>query len=275
MNIDAIGCNHKHSGSFLIDRPEGIGDWLLLLVKSPAVFVVGHENIHAVSGSFIIYTPGIPEYYYAETDLYINDWLHFTPDEEDIQLIHRLRIPLNTPIFAYNSKQLASVLKYMMYEFYSGNRYNTETIERCFEMLMFKLAEACSERPDQGKTELFMENAVQTDQRNMLSGRLFEIRQLIHTYPGREWRAADMAEELMISVSYFQHSYKRIFGISVNQDVMKARAEKAAELLENDHGLTVKYIGKFVGYRSDSYFSRHFKSVYGVTPAEYRRQRCK
>lgn len=38
MRMDEIGYNHKHDKTFLIDRPNGAGDWLLLAVKSKAVF---------------------------------------------------------------------------------------------------------------------------------------------------------------------------------------------------------------------------------------------
>lgn len=272
MNIDSIGYNHKHGSDFLIDRPNGIGDWLFLLVRKPAVFKIGNEFIHALSGTFIIYTPETPEYYGAEGDDYIDDWLHFTPLQSEVQLIWDIGIPLNTPVLAHNYKQISSIIRYMMYEKSSGNKFYRKTIDCCFEMLMYKLSEASSGRKNIPKSGLFMD--IMDSQASSLDERLTVIRRNIYDFPGREWRAADMAAELSLSESYFQHIYKRVFGISVNQDVMKSRVEKAAELLKNSPELSAKYIGKFVGYRSDSYFSRHFKSVYGVTPSQYRAGRA-
>ena len=46
MQIYSMGYNNSHGRDFVIDRPKGINSWLLLLIKTPAVFLFdGVETI--------------------------------------------------------------------------------------------------------------------------------------------------------------------------------------------------------------------------------------
>ena len=82
MKCLCVGYHHIHDGRFEVDRPDGSGDWLLLIVKSPAVFCIDGEEIHTKAGSYIIFPLHAPLKYSADGDIYIDDWLHFFPDEE-------------------------------------------------------------------------------------------------------------------------------------------------------------------------------------------------
>lgn len=62
MRMDEIGYNHRHGRSFYIDRPEGTGDWLMLIIKSPAYFRVDGKDIKTSSCAFILYEPGAPQH---------------------------------------------------------------------------------------------------------------------------------------------------------------------------------------------------------------------
>lgn len=233
MRIDAIGYNHKHNSKFLINRPYGSGNYLLLLIKTSAVFRISNEDIYVAPNSFLLYTPDYPQYYYAETNTYIDDWLHFMPENEnETRLISELNIPLNKPVNVSDMEQISSLIKYMIYENNSGNCHYRKTINCCFEILMYKLSEAVSQEPKYLKPKLFMDNASFPEQKVIIIRKMAEIRHTIYSFPSKEWRAKDMARELSISESYFQHLYKKIFGISINKDMMKARAEKQQKCLQ-------------------------------------------
>ena len=38
MKINTIGYHHTHDADFIIERPNGSGDYLLLIIKTPALF---------------------------------------------------------------------------------------------------------------------------------------------------------------------------------------------------------------------------------------------
>ena len=57
VRMDEIGYDHKHDKTFCIDRPNGSGDWLFLIIKTKALFRIGGREIHVKPNSFIMFTP--------------------------------------------------------------------------------------------------------------------------------------------------------------------------------------------------------------------------
>ena len=80
----------------------------------------------------------------------------------------------------------------------------------------------------------------------------------------------NLAESVNLSVSHFQHLFKREVGKSVSQYVRDLRLEKARQLLEESH-LRVKEIQVKVGAISKTHFLRDFKKDFGVTHSQYRK----
>ena len=73
------------------------------------------------------------------------------------------------------------------------------------------------------------------------------------------------------SECYLSRKFREEIGTPVGVYVMKRRLERAADLLR-DNKLTVKEIGERLNFCSPSYFSKHFKAVYGLVPSEWREQ---
>lgn len=256
--MDEIGYNHKHGNDFLIDRPNGAGDWLLLAVKTKGVFRIDGRDVHAPANSFIIYTPEYPEYYHADGDEYADDWIHFGPDEDEEQLIKELEIPLNKVVPVADITQVSSIIRNMCYEQYSANKNRKMTVDMYFRILLYKLNE-CAEAY----------NLASSVNESKYFEKLLWLRECIYRWPAREWSIDDMAEELSLSRSRLQHIYNDTFGVSISKDIIASRNDKARDLLKNPE-LSISEISSIVGYGNPSYFNRQFKSAFGMTPTEYR-----
>lgn len=258
MRMDEIGYNHKHTPDFLIDRPNGAGDWLFLIIKTPAVFRIGGLDRKVPKNSFILYTPEYPEYYHPDHCEYCDDWMHFGPDDNELALMQALEIPLNTPVALSDIADISTIIRNMCYEQYSANLHRTETVDLYFRMLIYKLHEKTAAQTDATKIseQLYFE-------------KLMWIRESIYRWPGREYTIDDMANDLSLSRSRFQHLYSETFGISISQDLIKSRMDKAAELLKRSD-MPVKDIGSIVGYPNSAYFVRLFKKHFGLTPQQFR-----
>ena len=74
-----------------------------------------------------------------------------------------------------------------------------------------------------------------------------------------------------MSRSYFQHLYKRLFGVSVVSDIITARVEHGKYLLSGSD-ISVREVSQECGYKNDVQFMRQFKTLTGMTPSEYRKQ---
>lgn len=259
MRMDEIGYHHRHDETFLIDRPDGAGDWLFLAIKSPALFRIDGKDVKVKPNSFILYTPEYPEYYHADNEEYIDDWIHFGPNEEEEALIRQL-LPLDKPVYLGDISSVSKIVRNMCYEFYSAHIHRQQTVDLYLKMLVYKVHELIELRqPSQGFAE------------TLYGERLMWIRECIYRWPCRDWSIDAVAEELALSRSRFQHLYSDTFGTSVSQDLILSRIQYATNLLKHSE-MSIEEIATTCLYSTSSYFVRQFKKVMGVTPSAYRKQ---
>ncbi|WP_297958195.1 AraC family transcriptional regulator [uncultured Ruminococcus sp.] len=258
MRMVEIGYNHRHGRNFCIDRPNGTESWLMLIVKTPAHFRINGKDIRTSSHSFIIFRADTPQYYYPASNEYFDDWMHFFPDEHEQQMMAELNIPLDRPVDITDITEMSEMIRSMCFEHYSSNSFKEKSIDLYFRLLMYKTSE-----------KLKKKETISDRPEGIYSEKLLWIRQSIYRWPGRDYSIDDMAKELSLSRSRFQHLYTETFGVSVNKDVINSRLNKAAELLRTTD-LSVKEVGVNVGYSNTSYFVKLFGSSYGLTPLQFR-----
>ena len=81
----------------------------------------------------------------------------------------------------------------------------------------------------------------------------------------------DAAQNLYMSTSYFCRVFKKAFGCSFSEYLLAYRLEKAKMLLCNTNDSVIE-ISLKTGFNSCSYFSKMYKSYFGVSPLTYRRE---
>lgn len=81
----------------------------------------------------------------------------------------------------------------------------------------------------------------------------------------------DIAAVCGINRSYFGKIFRNSIGRSPQEFLMNYRMVKATELLKLT-SLSIAEIGSAVGYENQLHFSRAFKTIYGVSPREWRNQ---
>ncbi len=79
-----------------------------------------------------------------------------------------------------------------------------------------------------------------------------------------------VAQELGVTSSYLSRLFKEEFQCTLKAYLTKARVEKAAKLLANTD-VSIKDVSDRMKYNSAAYFSRQFKEVMNLTPAQYRK----
>lgn len=81
----------------------------------------------------------------------------------------------------------------------------------------------------------------------------------------------DIAAVCGINRSYFGKIFRKSIGRSPQEFLMNYRMAKATELLKLT-SLSIADIGSAVGYENQLHFSRAFKTIYGISPREWRNQ---
>lgn len=260
MFVNKIGYHHKHDLDFKIDRPNGSGDYLLLLVKSTGIFWIGGIPQEAIAGSMILYKKGTAQLYASNGEEYINDWIHFDFNEGEEKMIQELGIPCDTLIGLGDLHGMSMLVKNICYEFYSSNQFRNESIQSYLRLILYKLSEKIHYR----------DKEISSDYHEKMS----LIRSQIYSSPQIDWNIERMAKQLQISRSHMEHTYKAVFGLSPMQEVIESRVSYGKYLLSST-SMPVTQIAEYCGYHSDIHFMRQFRQKTGMTPSEFRKSELK
>lgn len=256
MTINNVGFEHRHDSDFCINRPSGWGDYLLLVLKSRSIFTLNNKDIVLPENTVFIYDINTPQYYRSYNgEQFANDWIHFLFQNDELKRFKELDIPMNTPIFIDNITNISFFIKCISTEKYSDNKYKDDTIDCYMKLLFYKLSE-------------FIHN----DQNSIADSNyelLATIKNKIYSKPYEHRTIEGSAHEVRMSTSSFQHLYKKLFGISFINDLIKSRIEYAKWHLTQT-GVSIKRVSEICGYNNQTHFFRQFKATTGMTPQEYR-----
>jgi len=257
MIINNVGYNHCHDADFFIERSEGSGDYLLLLLKTDSIFTIDGKDITVPKNSVFIYPKGRPQYYRClPQHVFENDWLHFdfSTAEKEYDFISK-KIPFETPV-QMNLNFLSYCIKSISYEKNSNHPYKEQSIRSYIFLMFIKILEQYQNSEEYRSGEQY----------EMMS----TIRNKIYAEPYIP-RSVDWAShEVRMSRSAFQHSYKKLFGVSYIQDFINSKISYSKMLLTSTN-LTIEEVAKQCGYRSYVHFARQFKEHTGISPSEYRK----
>lgn len=101
--------------------------------------------------------------------------------------------------------------------------------------------------------------------------RLHHIMNRILQNPEANHSLEELAAEAGITPSHFCRVFRKATGISPHQYVMKAKLDRAQQMLVQSD-LAMATIADFLGFTSQSHFTRAFRQFAGQTPSDFRRR---
>ena len=251
MTIHNLGYHFQHENGFTINRPNGSGDWVLLIIPTAAFFVLNGETVHSEPNCIMLYRKGTPQLYGSDNTVFVNHWIHFDLTDEEFDQLIEMNIPFDIPFPCGDTTVFAQIIKSMYMEKYSINRYKDESLLLYFKLLWIKINERLQSTSPARSFPYY--------------DKISRIRSMIYRNPTEERSIFSLSKEIMLSESYFQHLYKQIFGVSVMQDVISARIEHGKYLLANTDD-SIADIAAHCGYRSDVHFMRQFNRSSALPP---------
>ncbi|MGN0648503.1 MAG: helix-turn-helix domain-containing protein [Oscillospiraceae bacterium] len=250
--IDRMGCGSRHDGDFVFDRSMGYDGYLVLFVKTKAIFVINGQQIETEPETFIIYDKHTPQWYRACEECYINDWIQFSCTE---QLSSEIPIVFDTPLYI---GQNINVSQY--FQLIADCYYRTNNSQAAGHLIQAMLSDVFS-RPSHAHFSV-------AHYRELL-----DLRRKIYAQPTDDWSVDKMAAMMNVSTPYLHMLYKQAFGTTCTADVIQSRIEQAQRYLAYTN-MTVEEIAFKSGYKSAVHFSRQFKSVTGCSPIQWRKAQC-
>ncbi|HEX7852235.1 MAG TPA: AraC family transcriptional regulator [Sphingobium sp.] len=103
------------------------------------------------------------------------------------------------------------------------------------------------------------------------SYRLHHIMERVRERPQDSHTLEEMASQAGVTASHFCRIFRKATGVSPHQYVMKARLDRAQHLLvQSDMALAT--IADFLGFTSQSHFTRAFRQFVGEPPSDFRKR---
>ncbi|MCR5742331.1 MAG: AraC family transcriptional regulator [Lachnospiraceae bacterium] len=256
IKIHAVAYQYVNLGGIDVVRPQGSGDYLLVFLRCNAEVMMDGSYTPVEEGNFILYKKGQPQIYRKLDGHYINDWMHFNVDPYD-DYFEKLGLPCGVPFKINDSREITNIISDLMTEFFRVGGSHERILDQMADTMFMKLSDIY-QFEKQNSPEL-------TD----YFYRLSSLRKSILDFSYRPQSAADVAEELHISVSYLQHLYRDFFNTTLNADMIKGRVDHAARLLTSGM-YTVSQVAVMCGYDNIEHFSRQFKKLKNVAPSRWR-----
>jgi signal transduction histidine kinase/DNA-binding response OmpR family regulator/ligand-binding sensor domain-containing protein len=152
---------------------------------------------------------------------------------------------------------------------YIGKPFHSKTLlVRCNNIIRNRMLmqRRLTEHPDVDLSSLALNSLDQ----NLLKRINQVIDQHLHD---PEFDVDKLAADAGVSRSSLFTKFKALTGITPNDYIRNKRLKRAAVLLRDQPELRVVEIAEQLGFGSPVYFSRIFKARYGVSPAQYRKER--
>lgn len=255
MKVSNTGYNNCHESNFHAERPLGVGEYLLLIIRSPARIVLEGENRYIKGNNVILYHKDTPQYFYGHNATFVNDWVQFDMDEEELSFVRDMGIPFDTITGFADVQPLSLLVKLLYTERWSHYPNAEETNTLLMRLLILKLADLISTEKKTFTT---------------LSDKIKRLRDNIFTSPNQDWSVATIAKMIGISPSYLHTKYKQQFGTTIKNDVITSRLEYSKFMLKNTKSPIIS-IAHQSGYENELQFMCIFKKKTGMTPSQYRK----
>lgn len=206
---------------------------------------------------FLIY-PGQINTYYADNQL---PWEYVWIEFDGLRVKEALDITelsVDTPVYHSHSKQLREqMMNEMLYIVQHAKESPFHLIGHLYLFFDYLTQSAKSTKPIQSSkmSDYYIKEAINYIEQNFQNDITIE----------------DIAAVCGINRSYFGKIFRNSIGRTPQEFLMNYRMIKATELLKLT-SLSIADIGSAVGYENQLHFSRAFKSIYGISPREWRNQ---
>ena len=264
LRINNCGYYRVHTTPVIeTPHPEGRNDYQLLYIaagKGEFYFKGSKEPTIVTKGNMILFRPGEPQvyYYYAvdKTEVY---WVHFTGWKVE-EYLERYELPHDENVFYTGVPPDYPWIYNQMIRELQLQRVNHEDMISLYMHHIFITI-----------------NRYIKERRETKNDTINDIERAAHYFKdnyNKQISIEQYAEEHLMSVNWFIHSFKSVMKMSPMQYIISLRIAMAKGYLENS-AKNIAEISNEVGYENALYFSRLFRKYTGMTPTEYRKKRGK
>lgn len=244
ITVNLADCLKREKRGAEIYRPNGSGDYLFLYFPKPMKYDGGGGDVITEDNACVLLAPG-DMHRFSGMPEFINSFIHFTGDEGEIE-----KFGINTGQLFYPNcfERMNEITNLVKSEFLTGGEMKAEMTHLLICELLIMIKRSFSQKRKDPQLELFesLRFKMLSDCSNTNS-------------------AAELAAKVCMSKTQFYKYYRKYFGESPKQELLKARMEKASVLL-TDSNRTVAVVAAEVGFENTEHFTRYYKKYFGKSP---------
>lgn len=213
---------------------------------------------HIKSGQGFLIFPGQVTTYIADSNLpWEYAWIEFDGLRVK-EAVEQTDLSLNQPVYHSRTKELRELMMHeMLYIAQNSDKSPFHLIGHLYLFFdyLIQSTKSTSLKHTSKMSDFYIKEAISFIEQNFQNNITIE----------------DIASVCGINRSYFGKIFHNAVGKSPQEFLMNYRMIKARELLKLT-SLSISDIGSAVGYENQLHFSRAFKTIYGVSPRNWRNQ---
>jgi AraC family transcriptional regulator, arabinose operon regulatory protein len=253
LNVRGLGI-HERMRPIIVDRPSGTDDYLLVHFHSAVEVFVDGTMKPFPPDTFWIWRPGDRHTFGITDKCWDHSWIHCagstiaaTLATSDVRFAH--------PIFLTDATLVAKYLPAIQEEIQTHAHPDLLILENYFLIWLRELQRVSQPGKDTQR----------------ISPRLSAARKFIEDNVARPVTLQELADRANLSISHFSNEFRKSFGISPIEYVLRLRMQQALYYLQ-DINLPISEVASRAGFYDQFYFSKQFKKRCGVSPLNYRKK---
>lgn len=150
-----------------------------------------------------MYTPDAHHSIQVIGNEYVDDWITFDLNQDELKLLEALQIPLNKAVLLYSIYSVSDIIHKIVFEFHDAyNPYKNDIMQLFMQLLFFRVTQQIyMQIPLHSETKINREKF----------SYLLKIRNEIYSSPNKDYKIDALAKKSFMSKSYFQYLYKETF----------------------------------------------------------------
>jgi len=251
FHVAGVGVDERMKPG-IVDRPKGVGSWLLMHFHSDVVIeVLGRKAWHPAN-TFIAWKDSDGHYFGNPDAEWSHSWTHFVSGDA-AEIISGGGLPVNEPFLYKDREELNRLLTHMHYEASARKLQDERVMRHLVETLAMTLGRARREANEGGG----------------IPERMTAVRRHIETRLAEKLTLRKLAKVAKTSVPTLCVEFKRHMGRPPIDYLIEKRMLHGRYLLR-DKNLSVAEVAERVGYGDPFQFSKLFKKRFGRSPREDR-----
>ena len=244
----------ERMGPGTVNRPHGIETHLFVFFHTDVTDQAPQRPRGFSSGTLIVWEPGFPHDFGDLGKCWSHSWLlasgEFISDE-----LERQSIPVNKPLAIPAAELMDNALTEIDREVSTAVPPSFEIIRNILQNFLIQVGRLASCPSRSG---------------SVIPNEYLEIKAFMDENHAQRLTLAELARRVGRSRLCFANRFRRLFGVSPVEYMIRRRMAEASYLLHN-HNMSVKEVAEAVGCGNPQYFSRLFRARFGMGPQSARK----